>query len=230
MTIVAIGGGEISEGETLEIEKKIVELTGKENPQALFIPTASRDSQGYIQVFKQVYGEKLGCKTSALKLVEENPSQEKVRKKILSADLIYVGGGNTKLMLKNWEKHNLGKYLKQAEQKGTILSGLSAGAVCWFEKAMTDSEKLEKDNWNYTIEQMLGFIPNTVVCPHYNNPKIREKFQEYTKKTEKRALGIEDCAALIIEDGKYETIKSNPKANTYKIKNGENTKLSEGEF
>ena len=50
--IVAIGGGEIGEGETLAIDKEIVSLTGKDHPRALFIPTASSDSRGYGKRFK----------------------------------------------------------------------------------------------------------------------------------------------------------------------------------
>ena len=45
--IVAIGGGEMAERETLAIDEEIVALTGKDSPKALFIPTASRDSPKY---------------------------------------------------------------------------------------------------------------------------------------------------------------------------------------
>ena len=54
--IVAIGGGEIREMETSAIDKRIVELTGKTQPKALFIPTASGDAPGYIDTFERVYG------------------------------------------------------------------------------------------------------------------------------------------------------------------------------
>ena len=61
MRIVALGGGEMSEGETLPIDKHIVELTGKARPNAMFIPTASSDSRDYAAIFSRVYGEQLGC-------------------------------------------------------------------------------------------------------------------------------------------------------------------------
>ena len=57
--IVAIGGGSMAELETLDIDKRVIELSGKANPRALFIPTASYDNpERYdllhkLDVFKQ---------------------------------------------------------------------------------------------------------------------------------------------------------------------------------
>lgn len=67
-TIVAIGAGQMKTFETLSIDKRIVELTGKSQPKALFIPTASEDAEGYWHTFDRVYGQRLGCKTNVLYL------------------------------------------------------------------------------------------------------------------------------------------------------------------
>lgn len=93
--LVAIGGGELKDLDTLLIDREIVKLTGKKHPRALFIPTASGDADGYWQTFQKVYGEMLGCKPEVLYLVRETPSRKEIKEKILGADLIYVGGGNT---------------------------------------------------------------------------------------------------------------------------------------
>ena len=93
--IVAIGGGELGEGETLAIDKEIISLTGKNRPRALFIPTASSDSRGYWQTFQDVYGSELGCDTDVLYLLGVSSAKWELEEKILSADLIYVGGGST---------------------------------------------------------------------------------------------------------------------------------------
>ncbi len=66
--IVAIGGGELKDLETLEIDKQIVALTGKTLPQELFIPTASGDAMEYMETFKACYGKYLGCHTRTLNL------------------------------------------------------------------------------------------------------------------------------------------------------------------
>src|SRR5579862_6850028 len=61
MRILAIGGGELRVGETLDLDRRIVALTGKLNPRALFLPTASFDSKEYWDGFRGIYAGSLGC-------------------------------------------------------------------------------------------------------------------------------------------------------------------------
>jgi dipeptidase E len=60
--IIIIGGGEIGNFETLPFDKRIVKLTGKPHPKALFIPTASGEPQGYIDKFNKVYEKNSNAK------------------------------------------------------------------------------------------------------------------------------------------------------------------------
>ena len=90
--IVAVGGGDMRTSETLSIDHEAVKLTGKNRPRALFIPTASYDSVEYWGGFQRIYGGKLGCDTSVLYLLSQNPPPEVIDDLILSSDLIYVGG------------------------------------------------------------------------------------------------------------------------------------------
>jgi len=143
--IVAIGGGELRLNETLEMDRFIVDFSGKDKPKALFIPTASSDREEYIEVFENVYGNTLGCKTDVLKLIEEKTSASAIEEKILSADIIYVGGGNTAMMIDLWGKNKVDLYLKKAYENGTVLSGLSAGAICWFKFGHSDSNRFTGD-------------------------------------------------------------------------------------
>ena len=53
--IIAIGGGEVSQNQTYDIDKFIVESSKKENPNFLFIPTASKDAEAYIEVINNLY-------------------------------------------------------------------------------------------------------------------------------------------------------------------------------
>lgn len=115
--VVAIGGGEISKFETLKIDEEIVKLTGKANPKALFIPTASGEPEGYYESFDLVYGKTLGCKTDVLFLIKDNLDSSQIEDKILWADLIYVGGGNTKMMMEIWRFKGVDKMLMDAYQE-----------------------------------------------------------------------------------------------------------------
>ena len=132
--IIAIGGGEIGRPgypiETTKIDKEIIKLTNKINPRLLFIPTASSDSELYFDCVTKHFGKKLKCKVDVLYLLKESPNLKEIKQKILNTDIIYVGGGNTALMLKTWKKYKIDKLIKQAYDKGVVLSGLSAGSIC----------------------------------------------------------------------------------------------------
>jgi dipeptidase E len=137
--IIAVGGGEIGrpkEGggfypiETIFIDKEIIKLSEKQKPKLLFLPTASGDSSGYASVVEQYFGKKLGCEVSSLLLKKEKYSKQEIEQKILSSDIIYVGGGNTLKMMRIWRKLCIDEILQKAKDKGIVLSGLSAGAIC----------------------------------------------------------------------------------------------------
>jgi dipeptidase E len=137
--IVAIGGGNIRTRATLPIDREIIRLAGKRNPKLLFIPTASSDSEEYWKHVQEYFGGFLKCRTDVLFLIKEHPSREEIRKKILSADIIYVGGGNTLLMMRVWRRLGVDRLLRSAYENGTVLSGISAGSICWFDSGHSDS-------------------------------------------------------------------------------------------
>lgn len=213
-TIVSIGGGSIRELETFVIDKYIVSLTNKECPRALFIPTASGDAQTYIDVFNNVYREKLRCITDTLLLTNSNLSEEEIKNKILSSDIIYVGGGDTSKMLNIWHKCKVDMYLKMAHEKGIILAGLSAGSICWFKYGYSDSGNNDGSS-NYQCIEALGLI-NAIHCPHYNE-EGREGFDAMVGKIKETGIAIENNCSIVFKDDTFKVIKGSPKANAYKL-------------
>ena len=138
-TIVAIGGGKIGTRETLPIDREIIRLSNKKNPKFLFIPTARSDSEIYWKRVRKYFGDFLKCKTEVLFLIKEKPSRKQIRSKISSADIIYVGGGNTLQMMRIWRRLGVDKLLIAAYEMGTVLAGISAGSICWFDSGHSDS-------------------------------------------------------------------------------------------
>lgn len=219
--IVVIGGGELGQLETLSIDKRIVELTKKKHSKALFIPTASGDSENYFNVFDNVYGKKLGCKTDVLFLLKEKYTQKELRKKILSSDLIYVGGGNTLKMMKKWRFLGVDQILKEAYEKGIVLSGLSAGGICWFESGHSDSMIFHNPTkWKYINVKGLGLLKG-IHCPHFNGEtkgRLRKNdFKEFMKKYSKVGIAIDNNCAMEFIDGKCNVLRSKKNAKAYKI-------------
>jgi len=218
--IVAIGGGEIGRPgfpiETTKIDKEIIKLTNKKNPVLLFIPTASGDSEGYFATVEKYFGKKLGCKTNVLYLTKAKLSKEQIRSKILSADIIYVGGGNTFKMMKIWKKFGIDKILQEAHKKG-VLSGLSAGAICWFKYGNSDSRKMKNPKAPLIKVSGLNFIP-ALLCPHYDFEKDRKPdLKKMMQKTSGIAIALDNCCAIEIIDNTYKIISSKDSANAYKI-------------
>jgi dipeptidase E len=221
-TIVAIGGGEIRTKGTAPIDREIVRLSNKKNPKLLFIPTASSDSERYWQRVQKYFGKFLKCKTDVLFLMKEQPSKERIRRKILSADIIYVGGGNTLLMMRVWRRLGVDKLLKSAYENGTVLSGISAGAICWFDSGHSDSMSFYRPRkWKYINVKGLGLIKG-IHCPHYNSmtrgiPR-RKHFRDMIRKTGGVGIAIENNCAIEFIDGRfYKVISSKGYSRAYRV-------------
>ena len=169
---VLIGGGELLRKETLEIDKYIISRSNRANPRLLFIPTASHDAVAYIKNIEDYFGGMLGCICDSLCLSSKNIEYSEIEEKIRSADIIYVGGGDTKYLIDIWNKDKVDVLLKKAMESEKILCGLSAGSICWFERGISDTESFTSNTkWNYSLINALGFI-HGIFCPHFDE---REK-------------------------------------------------------
>lgn len=228
--IIAIGGGEIKDGDTKSIDKYILESTGKSSPNLLFIPTASGDSEGYWQTIQNVFGGELGAATSVLMLSKEPPDSE-IEEKIGEADAIYVGGGNTRKMLDLWKSRGVDTLLKNAYKQGTLLSGLSAGAICWFEYASADSPRFDNpEDTEFVLIEGLGIVRGLASPHHIREPKRIEVLPDLVRETGSIGFGIDDNAALEIVDGTYTVITSKPGVGVTKVYQDENNEVIEEKF
>lgn len=217
-TIVAVGGGDIKKFETLKIDKEIIRLTGKISPKVLFIPTASGDSEDYITNFKALYEKKLKCNISVLTLLRNRPTHNEIKEVILSTDVIYVGGGNTLRMMKLWRKLGLDNLLKKAYDKGIILAGVSAGAICWFTYGHSDSRKYSSGKGADFIKVRGLGLYGYIFCPHYHKEKREKSFAEMMKKNKDFiGLAADNNAALKIVDGKISLLKSERSGKAYEV-------------
>jgi dipeptidase E len=91
-----------------------------------------------------------------------------LRELALAHDVILVGGGNTANLLAVWRAHGFDRILREAWETGVLLTGWSAGMICWFEAGVTDSfgPKLAG------MRDGLGFLPGSA-CPHYDGEELR---------------------------------------------------------
>ena len=196
--LVCIGGGEIKSKTTLKIDEYISNVvksrTNGRRPMGLFIGTASHDSMPYFNSFRKTYTSHFDIKADCALMVYGEMNFEKIADKIGRADLIYVGGGDTLFMLKKWRELGIDKLIIDAYKKGTVLCGLSAGAICWFKTMFTDSQSLCNGN-QYNFYPGLGLI-NGACSPHYNL-RADDLFNELSKNIVNSIYGIDDNAALV---------------------------------
>jgi dipeptidase E len=220
--IVAIGGGDIRTRGTASIDRETIRLSNKKNPKLLFIPTASSDSERYWQRVQVYFGKFLKCRTDVLLLIKEQPLKQQIRKKIQSADIIYVGGGNTLQMMRVWRRLGVDKLIRSAYENGTVLSGISAGSICWFDSGHSDSMSFYNPRkWKYINVRGLGLIRG-IHCPHYNSrtrgiPR-RKDFRDMIRKTGGVGIAIENNCAIAFIDGRfYRVIRSKNYSRAYTV-------------
>lgn len=215
--IVAIGGGELKDLDTLAIDREVVRLTGAISPRALFVPTASDDSDDYAQTFQAVYGGQLGCAIDVLRLIKDPPPPDRVTALIRGADLVYVGGGNTLRMMRRWRRTGVDRLLVEAYERGAVMTGLSAGALCWFRFGHSDSMSFyHPERWDYIRVRGLGLIPATG-CPHHDGEQRGESFRRMIARDGGIGIALDDGCAFEMVDGAYRIVTSRPAAGAVKV-------------
>ena len=209
--IIAIGGGGFGRNPNKPIiEEYILNLSNKKKPTVTFFPTASAEDSNYIVNFYTAFG-KLNCKAQHISLFKKTPNLKSI---IAESDIIYIGGGNTKSMLAVFREWNLDKLIINAYKKGKVLAGVSAGAICWFEKGITDS-------WagGLKVLDCMGVLKGNC-CPHYDGEANRKPSVEKILKNKEleNCLCIEDGAAVHYENEILKTSISFYKGkNTYQV-------------
>lgn len=197
----------------------IIKLTGKENPKICFLPTATGDRDSYIVKWYDICKD-LPMKAFVQKMfINASSTPKSFEETLLSMDAIVVGGGNTLNMLAIWKAQGVDSVLRKAYDKGIILAGGSAGGMCWFNSAYTDSrpQKLTK------IE-CLGFIKASF-CPHYNSEASRRPTYHNSILTKDQLPGYacdEDAGILFINEKPVKAVSCNEKDKAYfvSIKDG----------
>lgn len=228
MKLVLIGGGSVGRAntkyETKEIDEEIVKLTDKKEPNFLFIGLADDFADSYYKVIKDIY-KNLGCITG--KITNKTLTHmEVVQEKISKADIIYIGGGNTKKLVNVLKETKMDKMLRCALEKGSVLSGISAGAIACCKCGLSDVEIISKISNNYVVVDGLGFL-DFMFVPHFSSdPKKKEDLNKVLGNYSKiRVMCLDDCTALKIVDKKIEIIKSDPSKNVFYVNDGKFLKI-----
>ena len=223
MKIVAIGGGNYALDDAdkpynvEEINEEIVKLANKKHPRFLNIGFNIR-SDYYFSHMKKIFMS-LGCQCEYLRF-SEFENQKTVENKFKREDIIFLPGGNTLEYMKKIRKFGLGSYIGAAAERGAILAGISAGAIMCFECGCSDSRKTECVPKKYTKVKGLGLF-NGLIAPHFSSSDRVYDIKRMLKssKVDAIAFGIDECAALYINNDEYKVISSSKDAKVFKCYN-----------
>ncbi|MBE9079734.1 peptidase E [Romeria aff. gracilis LEGE 07310] len=211
--IIALGGGGFSmEADNPLLDQYILAQSTSQIPKVCFIPTASGDSDSYIRRFYDAFNQ-LNCRPSHLSLFR--PPVGGPDSFLREKDIIYVGGGSTFNMLAIWKAWKLDRVLRQAWENGTVLCGLSAGSLCWFEEGLSDSVVPGQ----YAKLRGLGFLKGSH-CPHYDGESERRPaYHQYVASNElSSGIAADDGVALHYTDLRLcQVISSRPAAKAYRV-------------
>ncbi len=144
--------------------------TGRPEPTLCLVPTGDETDLRWLDATERTVGST--AKVSHLRLFP-TPNVADPVDLLRSADAIFVGGGSTVNMLAVWRAHGLDNVLRDAWSAGTVVGGVSAGAMCWFEASLTDS-------FGPTLHPLpdgLGILGGSF-CPHFDRDPRRRRYRE----------------------------------------------------
>jgi dipeptidase E len=137
--ILAMGGGGFTmDDRSPALDRLVLDLAPSAVPRICFLPTASGDPVDQVTRFHERFGD-WPCEPSTLSLFHLGRDRLDPVEHLLAQDAIYIGGGSMRNMLAVWREHGIDRAVRSAWERGIVLAGLSAGAMCWFEAGISMS-------------------------------------------------------------------------------------------
>ncbi len=222
------GGGFSMETDNQLLDDYVLGLSRRQPARVCFLPTASGDSATYIAKFYRALSSRCHATDLTLNASPGLPRQPAHTRELTDfvreQDVFYVGGGNTANLLALWRLHGLDVALRDAWRAGAVLSGLSAGMICWFAASITDSF-----GGMDVLHDGLALLPWSA-CPHYDGEaERRPAFHNAIGNGMPDGYAAEDGAALHFSgDNLVEAVSSRPTARAFWVhRNGDGPRVEE---
>jgi peptidase E len=142
-TILATSGGLVpgrrTRFEFSALSELAFDLAGVDGraPRVCFLATAVGDNPATIAAFHEA-AQVRGLAASHL-VTFPMPNVADVAGHLLDQDVVWVSGGSVAGLLAMWRLHGFDAALRAAWQAGVVLTGVSAGSICWHVGGTTDS-------------------------------------------------------------------------------------------
>lgn len=196
--------------------KAAYDLCGKKNPRIIVLCTAGKDNMGNVESIVNTM-KSYSRNVEAITLCTKLYGEQELHDKIVGADMIIVGGGQSEFMMDTWKEFKVDEYLVEAYNKGIVCMGGSAGGMCWTYAAWNDFYELPDSiyKWFYGID-VLPFYYG----PHLDSSNLWHQFMdELPKITDPKydvGYAMDNGAALVFIDGEpVQSIRNNNTEHIY---------------
>jgi peptidase E len=203
-TILATSGGAVASrrirwqvGPLTDYAVDLAGVTGRA-PRVCFLATACGDSSELVRSF---YDAALlrGFQASHLALFPM-PNVPDIRELLLGQDVIWVWGGSVAGLLAMWRLHGVDELMREAWQAGVVLTGASAGSLCWHVGGTTDSFGTELR----PMTNGLGLLPYSNGVHYDSEDQRRPLFQQLIGAgTLPDGYATEDCTGLLYRGTRF---------------------------
>ncbi len=219
------GGGFTMESGRPALDAYVLGLTPARRPRVLFLPTASGDLKEWSDGFLRVFGG-WPCTPRVLPLFDLAGLDQTLESLVLSQDVIYVGGGSLRNLLAVWRAHEVDELLLEAHRRGTVLAGVSAGAMCWFEGGVSYSTGTPQPH------EGLGLLPGSFSV-HARQAPERGEVQRAAVAAGRLPDGwnADDHCGLLFADGRLrEAVASHAEAGARRVERRSDGTVAETEL
>ncbi len=176
--------------------EELLNLAGKDDPHILYIGMACTDpADGYDGIKGSMANWSDKCTFDLLLL--EDLATDTAKEKIESADIIYVTGGSSRMLLERLRRYGTDALIRKAAAEGTVMSGSSAGAICFGAYGASSIHDNRFENLYGT-----GCV-NIIICPHGEEQTRIEEMKRLILKDATLTGVAVDYSALEIRGGKF---------------------------
>jgi dipeptidase E len=179
-------------------------------PRVLYVPTASMEGAASTVWWY----ERLRGRAEMTHLYFNPYPPDDLHGLALGHDVVLVPGGNTANALAIWRTHGFDDVLREAWEQDVLLTGWSAGAICWFEACVTDSFGPQLDG----MRDGLGLLAGSA-CPHYDGEELRRpRYAELLREGFPAGIAIDDDVGVRFDGTELtEVVTTREGATAYRV-------------
>ncbi|MBO6884093.1 MAG: Type 1 glutamine amidotransferase-like domain-containing protein [Marivita sp.] len=220
INITAIGGGGFTHDTYPALDEFCLKQASKADVRLGFIGAASNDDPVKIDRFHARF-DGLTARHVHLPMALDTQTLEN---HLNVLDMVYIGGGDTEAMVDLWRRNGWDRVLSEAARRGLAIAGVSAGAVCWFDRFLFHS-----GSGPMRPLQGLGLIKGGA-CPHYSTETDRHAalHDAVSRGTMPNTIAMDDGVAVVFDaSGPVATYSAEPEASAFHVRRTDAGRVTE---